>query len=45
MRGLDRGESYIVVRNGVTVGELMTIRRYSAVDRPAARTGAFDGVA
>ena len=27
MRGLDRGESYIVTRNGVPVGELMPIRR------------------
>jgi len=34
MRGLDRGESYIVTRNGVPVGELMPIRRRVAV--PAA---------
>ncbi len=27
MRGLDRGESYIVTRNGVPVGELMPVRR------------------
>jgi prevent-host-death family protein len=31
MRGLDRGESYIVTRNGVPVGELMPIRRREAV--------------
>lgn len=27
MRGLDRGESYIVTRNGIPVGELMPVRR------------------
>ena len=27
MRGLDRGESYIVTRNGVPVGELMPVKR------------------
>ena len=27
MRGLDRGESFIVTRNGVPVGELMPVRR------------------
>ena len=27
MRGLDRGESYIVTRNGVPVGELIPVRR------------------
>ena len=27
MRGLDRGESYVVTRNGVAVGELVPIRR------------------
>jgi prevent-host-death family protein len=31
MRGLDRGESYIVTRNGVPVGELMPVRRRNAV--------------
>src|SRR5258708_16864468 len=31
MRGLDRGESYIVTRNGVPVGELMPVRRRVAV--------------
>ena len=31
MRGLDRGESYIVTRNGVPVGELMPVRRRGAV--------------
>lgn len=34
MRGLDRGESFIVTRNGVPVGELMPVRRREAV--PAA---------
>jgi len=27
MRGLDRGESFIVTRNGVAVGELTPLRR------------------
>jgi antitoxin (DNA-binding transcriptional repressor) of toxin-antitoxin stability system len=27
MRGLDRGESYLVTRNGVPVGEMVPIRR------------------
>ncbi len=27
MRGLDRGESYIVTRDGVPVGELVPVRR------------------
>ena len=31
MRGLDRGESYIVTRNGVPVGELMPLRRRAFV--------------
>ena len=31
MRGLDRGESYIVTRNGVPVGELMPLRRRQTV--------------
>jgi prevent-host-death family protein len=31
MRGLDRGESYIVTRNGVPVGELVPVRRREAV--------------
>lgn len=31
MRGLDRGETYIVTRNGVPVGELMPVRRREAV--------------
>jgi prevent-host-death family protein len=31
MRGLDRGESFIVTRNGVPVGELMPVRRREAV--------------
>jgi prevent-host-death family protein len=31
MRGLDRGETYIVTRNGVPVGELLPVRRREAV--------------
>lgn len=31
MRALDRGESYIVTRNGLPVGELLPIRRRAAV--------------
>jgi prevent-host-death family protein len=31
MRGLDRGESFIVTRNGVPVGELTPVRRREAV--------------
>jgi prevent-host-death family protein len=31
MRGLDRGESYIVTRNGVPVGELVPVRRRATV--------------
>jgi antitoxin (DNA-binding transcriptional repressor) of toxin-antitoxin stability system len=27
MRGLDRGESFVVTRNGVPVGELLPLRR------------------
>ncbi len=40
MRGLDRGESFIVTRNGVAVGELSPLRRRRFV--PAATLlGAF----
>ena len=31
MRGLDRGESYVVTRNGVPVGELAPMRRRAFV--------------
>jgi prevent-host-death family protein len=31
MRGLDRGESYTVTRNGVPVGELTPLRRHRFV--------------
>jgi prevent-host-death family protein len=31
MRGLDRGESFIVTRNGVPVGELIPLRRRTFV--------------
>ncbi len=35
MRGLDRGESYLVTRNGVPVGELIPVRRRSFVPAEA----------
>ena len=35
MRGLDRGESYIVTRDGVPVGELVPVRRRMFVPAPA----------
>jgi antitoxin (DNA-binding transcriptional repressor) of toxin-antitoxin stability system len=33
MRGLDRGESFVVTRGGVPVGDLMPVRRGKAVER------------
>lgn len=42
MRGLDRGESFIVTRNGVAVGELAPIRRKRFVTADAA-VAAFGG--
>lgn len=38
MRGLDRGESFVVTRNGVPVGELLPIRErtFVAADSAAA---------
>jgi len=36
MRALDRGESFLVTRNGVPVGELTPVRRQRFVDRDAA---------
>jgi antitoxin (DNA-binding transcriptional repressor) of toxin-antitoxin stability system len=35
MRGLDRGESYVVTRNGIPVGELVPIRRRTFVSAEA----------
>lgn len=35
MRGLDRGESFVVTRNGVPVGELMPLRRRTFVSAEA----------
>jgi antitoxin (DNA-binding transcriptional repressor) of toxin-antitoxin stability system len=35
MRALDAGESFIVTRNGVGVGELTPLRRRRLVDRAA----------
>jgi len=31
MRGLDAGDSYVVTRNGVAVGELVPLRRHRFV--------------
>ncbi|MGH9653871.1 MAG: type II toxin-antitoxin system Phd/YefM family antitoxin [Bryobacteraceae bacterium] len=36
MRGLDRGESFVVTRNGVPVGELTPLRRLRFVSADAA---------
>jgi antitoxin (DNA-binding transcriptional repressor) of toxin-antitoxin stability system len=36
MRGLDRGETFVVTRNGVPVGELSPLRRQRFVDAEAA---------
>jgi antitoxin (DNA-binding transcriptional repressor) of toxin-antitoxin stability system len=36
MRGLDRGESFIVTRNGTPVGELIPLRRRRFVSSEAA---------
>jgi prevent-host-death family protein len=44
MRALDAGESFIVTRNGVGVGELTPLRRRRFVDR-AAVLSAFAGAA
>ncbi|MGI9183657.1 MAG: type II toxin-antitoxin system Phd/YefM family antitoxin [Solirubrobacteraceae bacterium] len=37
MRALDRGESFVVTRNGVAVGELRPVQRHRFVDREAVR--------
>jgi antitoxin (DNA-binding transcriptional repressor) of toxin-antitoxin stability system len=42
MRGLDRGESFLVTRNGVPVGELIPLRRRRFVTADVI-TGAFAG--
>lgn len=44
MRALDAGESFIVTRNGVGVGELTPLRRRRFVDRTAV-VQAFAGAA
>jgi prevent-host-death family protein len=44
MRGLDRGESYVVTRNGVPVGELLPIRRSRFVPVDVV-IGAFESAA
>lgn len=38
MRGLDRGESFVVTRNGVPVGELTPMRRRRFVSAEAVRS-------
>lgn len=38
MRALDAGESFVVTRSGVAVGELTPVRRRRFVDRDAALT-------
>ncbi len=44
MRALDRGESFVVTRNGVPVGELVPVRRRRFVGADAA-VAAFRGAA
>lgn len=44
MRALDRGDTFVVTRNGVAVGELTPISRRRFVSR-AATLAAFDGAA
>jgi len=44
MRGLDRGETYVVTRNGVPVGELVPIRRSRFVPADVV-VGAFESAA
>ncbi len=44
MRALDAGETFLVTRNGVAVGELTPVRRPSFVSRDAA-LAAFSGAA
>jgi antitoxin (DNA-binding transcriptional repressor) of toxin-antitoxin stability system len=36
MRGLDRGDTFVVTRNGVPVGELVPLRRHRFVAAQAA---------
>ena len=42
MRALDRGESFVVTRNGAPVGELVPLRRHRFVTAEAA-AAAFSG--
>ncbi len=44
MRALDRGESFVVTRNGVAVGELVSLRRRRFVPAEAA-VAAMSGAA
>jgi antitoxin (DNA-binding transcriptional repressor) of toxin-antitoxin stability system len=36
MRGLDKGETYVVTRNGVPVGELAPLRRHRFISAESA---------
>ena len=45
MRGLDRGESFVVTRNGVEVGELTPLRRRQFVTTETATTAFHDAPA
>lgn len=42
MRQLDQGESFVVTRNGIPVGELSPLRRHRFISAEAA-VGAFRG--
>ena len=42
MRGLDRGEEFLITRNGVVVGELRPVARRRSVSRESLRR-AFKG--
>lgn len=46
MRALDRGESFVVTRNGVEVGELMPLRRrqFVTAERAIAAFGGAPGI-
>ena len=44
MRALDAGQSFVVTRNGVAVGELTPLRRHRLVSRDAVRAVFADAV-
>ena len=45
MRQLDQGESFVVIRNGIQVGELYPLRRnrFISARQPSLRSGALRG--